>query len=155
MKDKRIEDLLKRFALQKPAAAVRDRVLCAAPERAARWAHERYNAALKAAFAGLVVVLIVGLGVDRAASRRLERMIHSPTAARDVDAGARGLARELAETLDGDHTAELEEYFARSLGRSAAGPSFTGSTRSPIRQNHDAWINYLMEGKNPWENETG
>ena len=153
MKNERMEELLKRFALPKPAHAVRERLLAAAPERAERWAHQRYNPALKVAFAALGVVVIIAFGVDRASSKRLQRMIHSPAAAREVDATARELARELAETLDGDYTVEIEEYFARSLSRSGAGSSFRAT--STARQNRDVWIEGLMENKNPWNNETG
>jgi hypothetical protein len=148
-----MEELLKRFALPTPAQGARERLLTAAPERAAHWAHQRYNPALRVAFAALTVVVIIGFGVDRLASKRLQRIIYSTAAAREVDDSARALAKELAETLDGDHTAELEKYFARSLGGRTVGPSLrVGST---ARQNRDVWIEYLMEDKNQWDNETG
>ena len=92
-----IEDLLKRVSLAKPASGSRDRVLSGARERAAERARASYNATLKATSAALVVVVVSGILLDRAASRRVERLIYCPVAQREVETSTRELARELAE----------------------------------------------------------
>jgi len=147
MNDNPVEELLKKFALPKPPD--RDRVLALACERAAKRARERSNATLKAAFATLVVVAVTGVALDRAASKRLNLMIRTPAPAGDV----RALARELAEELDGEDKAQIEEYFARSLSRSAF--SYVGSGEGAVRQEGDVWMRYLMEGEGSWDGQTG
>ena len=148
-----VEDLLNKFALPKPAN--RDRVLSGACERAARRARERYNVMLKAAFATLAVVVVAGVVLDRAASRRLNRIIHTPVSAHEVDIPARKLARELAEALDGDDKAQIEEYLAWSLSRSDGGYSYAGSGDGALRKEGDVWMKYLMEGDGQWNNRAG
>ena len=148
-----VEELLSKFALPRPPN--RDRVLSVACERAAKRARERSNAMLKAAFATLAVVVVAGVALDRTASRRLDSIIRSPVSAREVDAPAREFARELAETLDGDDKARIEEYFVRSLSRSDAGFSYAGFGKGTGRQDGDVWMKYLMEGEARWNNQTG
>ena len=147
MNDNPVEELLKKFALPKPPN--RDRVLSGACERAANRARERSNTMLRAAFATLVVVVVTGLALDRVASKRLDRMLRDPVSAGEV----RALARELAEELDGDDKEQIEEYFARSLSRSAF--SYGGSARRAVQQEEDVWMKYMMEGEGQWENQTG
>jgi len=150
-----VEDLLKKVAFLQPASTLRNRVLAGACEKAVERARTRYNAMLKAACTTLLVVVITGAVLDRAASRRLNRMIYAPVAAREVDAAARELARELADTLDGDDRARIEEYFARALSSSSAGSSRIGPGQDRSQQEKDVWMRYLMEGQNQWTNQPG
>ena len=149
MNDNPVEELLNKFALPEPPN--RDRVLAVACERAANRARERSNAMLKAAFATLVVVVVTGVALDRAASKRLNRMLRDPVSAVEV----RALAKELAEELDGDDKAQIEEYFATSLSRSDAGLSYSGPRRRAVQQEEDVWMKYMMEGEGQWENQAG
>ena len=150
-----IEDLVKRVALAKPASGSRDRVLSGARERAAERARASYNATLKATSAALVVVVVSGILLDRAASRRVERLIYRPVAQREVETSTRELARELAETLDGDDRARIEEYLARFMRLSGAG-------RAPVGRGtgidwHDTGLSLerLMEGEYQWNGQAG
>ena len=110
---------------------------------------------LKIAFATLAVVVTTGVVLDRTASKRLHRMIRTSVSAREVDTPARELARELAEELDGDDKARIEEYFARSLSRSDAGFSHAQFGGRAGRRQGDVWMRYLMEGENQWRNQAG
>jgi len=148
-----VEKLLNKFALPRPV--IRERVLSGACERAANRARERSNAMLKAAFATLAVVVVTGVVLDRTASKRLNRMLRTPVSAQEVDVPARKLARELAEELDGDDKARIEEYFAWSLSRSDAGFSYGGSGDGALRKEGDVWMKYLMEGEGQWNNQAG
>jgi hypothetical protein len=150
-----IEDLLKRVALAKPASGSRNRVLSGAGQRAAERARARYNAALKAASAALVVVVVSGIVLDRAASRRLEQLIYRPVAQREVEASTRELARELAETLDGDDRARIEEYLARLMHSSGGGRSSVG--RGTNTDWHDTGVSLerFMEGEYQWNGHAG
>jgi hypothetical protein len=153
MNDNPVEGLLSKFALPKPDIC--DRVLSGACERAANRARERHNVMLKFSFATLAVVVVAGVALDRTASKRLDRIIRTSVSAREVDDPARELARELAETLDGDDKAGIEEYFARSLSRSDAGFSYAGFGKGTVRQDGDVWMKYLIEGEDQWNNQTG
>jgi hypothetical protein len=151
----RIEDLLKRVTPAKPANGSRDRVLSEARERAAQQARTRYNVTLEAAIVALVVIIVAGFVLDQAASRRLERLIYSPVAKREVVTVTTELARALAETLDGDDSARIEEYLARFMHSSGAGRSFVGRGTGADWHDTGVEIERFMEDEYQWNGQAG
>ena len=150
-----IEDLLKKMALAKPASGSRDRVLSEAQERADKRARARYNRSLKASCVTLVVVVVSGIALDRAASRHLERLIYRPVAQREVETSTKELARELAETLDGDDKARIEQYLARFMHSSGADRSSVGRGTGTDWHDTGHSLERLMEGEYQWNGQAG